>query len=87
MVVVTQATVVAILDMEATLVMVVAILVTVAATLAMVVATLDAVATAVAVAGHTTEVAEGAAITLVKLLLHKLRMRLTIETSQINVVL
>ena len=63
----------------AILVMVVATLVMVAATLAVVV---DTVGMAVAVAGHTTEVAEGAAITLAKLLLHKLKIRLTIKTMQ-----
>lgn len=71
----------------ATRVMAVAILVMAVATLAMAVATLDvvgatAVATAVAVAGHTMEVAEGAVLTLVKLLLHKLRMKLITKTTQ-----
>ena len=45
------------------------------------------VAMAVAVAGHTMEVVEGAATTPVKLLLHKLRIRLTIETMQFYVML
>ena len=93
MVGVTQAmAVVAILAVVvATLVVVVAIQVAVVVTL-VVVAAIQAVeegivAMAVAVAGHTTEVAEGAAITLAKLLLHKLRIRLTIETMQFYVML